>query len=190
MRNSKSKFYVNLWGWADFIPNRPRTAIIEIISPKLPDQILTNFVVPRQKFPTQIDIVPKCGGIYSLGRSVLAGRLEAELVVQFEPPRRGGKNPPHGGALSDKAVIEEALNSTIDAKYTVEADNVNMCGADEGDLGEFRLTRRDARGDERFLALKCVLRQPGGREDRRIRLLRDYAASTLSSGSVDSLLAA
>ena len=93
-------------------------------------------------------------------------------------------------ATIDKVVVKEALGATMEAKAFDDADNVNVGGADEGDIDENSDSRRDARGNERFLMLKRALRQQGGREDRRIRLLRDYAASSLSSGSVVSLLAA
>ena len=79
MCNSRSKFYVNLCGWADFIPNRLRSAMIEIISRKLPGQILTNFVVPRKKFPTQIGCLrsksEKWGGGRALFTSLAAARV-------------------------------------------------------------------------------------------------------------------
>ena len=47
-----------------------------------------------------------------------------------------------------------------------------------------------ARSEKRILALRSALRQEGGSENRRARLLLDFSASTLSSGSVASLLAA
>lgn len=91
----------------------------------------------------------------------------------------------------DKAVVVEALGATMDAKVVDEADVANVVtSADEGAVGEACALRRDAKGDGRFLMLKRALRQQGGREDRRILLLRDYVASSLSSGSVVSLLAA
>ena len=90
----------------------------------------------------------------------------------------------------DKVVVEAALGATMDATALDDADIVNVGGADEGDIDVNSASRRDVRVNERFLMLKRALRQQGGREDRRIRLLRDYVASSLSSGSVVSLLAA
>ena len=85
------------------------------------------------------------------------------------------------GAVDMKSVNESVLDGTdIDKDVAMDADPVR---ARSGSLAGIA---RDAR----FRALQDALRQRGGREDRRIRLLRDFAASTLSSGSAVSLLAA
>ena len=85
------------------------------------------------------------------------------------------------GAVDMKSVNESVLDGTdIDMAVVMDADSVRARSGSIPDIGR----------DARFRALQGALRQRGGREDRRIRLLRDFAASTLSSGSGVSLLAA
>ena len=86
----------------------------------------------------------------------------------------------------DKAIVEEALGAIADKDTGI----VGAVCLDEGDVGEVNAPQPVARGNERLQMLKRALRQRGRREDRRLRLLRDFSASTLSSGSVVSLLAA
>lgn len=90
----------------------------------------------------------------------------------------------------EKAIVEEALDATMEVDIE-EAACVEKIGA-ALETRDARACARDreARGDLRFPALQRTLRQEGGRADRRIRLLRDFAASTLSGGCVVSLLAA
>ena len=135
--------------------------------------------------------------VYVANRIGLSGvPLKTNFALAFEDALRQAELSALHALLAkarpiDKAVVEEAVGATMDAKDVEEADVVNVAtGADEGNVVEACAPRRDAKGDGRFLMLKRVLRQQGGREDRRILLLRDYAASSLSSGSVVSLLAA
>ena len=135
--------------------------------------------------------------VYVANRIGLSGvPLKTNFALAFEDALRQAELSALHALLAkarpiDKAVVEEAVGATMDAKDVDEDDVVNVAtGADEGNFVEACAPRRDAKGDGRFLMLKSALRQRGGREDRRIILLRDYAASSLSSGSVVSLLAA
>ena len=96
---------------------------------------------------------------------------------------------------SEKAIVLEALDGAVDMKRVngsaYDGAEIDKAAAIDDDLVRAGSGSRTVAGmDMRFRILQGELRQPGGCEDRRIRLLRDYAASTLSSGSVDTLLAA
>ena len=71
----------------------------------------------------------------------------------------------------ERAVVEEAV------------------AVSEGRVVAFSEFFADAERDERLQTLERTLQQQGGRKDRRTVLLRDFAASTLST-SVVSLVAA
>ncbi|MFD2249553.1 hypothetical protein FHS82_004003 [Pseudochelatococcus lubricantis] len=75
------------------------------------------------------------------------------------------------GRPMERAIVEEAV------------------AVSEGRVVAFSEFFADAERDERLQTLERTLQQQGGREDRRTLLLRDFAASTLST-SVVSLVAA
>ena len=108
-----------------------------------------------------------------------------------------------GRAEDARAVLKKAIGEGV----TNGASRSLMMNLDQGrplhgirpppaPAGEGRvLAMTDVRPDasrswERILALRSALRQEGGSENRRTRLLLDFSASTLSSGSVASLMAA
>ena len=90
----------------------------------------------------------------------------------------------------EKEIVEEALDTAleVDVDEAISVGKIDAAPA-IGD-GKACARERKARGDGRFTTLRRTLRQQGGREDRRMRLLRDFAASTFSGGCVVSLLAA
>lgn len=96
---------------------------------------------------------------------------------------------------SEKAIILEALEGAVDMKpineSALDGTDIDMSDAMDADPVRARSgSLPDIGRDARFRALHVAQRQRGGREDRRIRLFRDFAASSLSSGSGVSLLAA
>ena len=140
-----------------------------------------------------LDALPTDGyAVYLANRLGLSSSpLDTNFALAFEDALRKAETSAWQKLLakarpSEKAIVLEALDgipedgSEIDK--TVAIDEYRICDCSE--------SRSSARTDLRFRRLQLALRQQGGRQDRRIRLLRDFAASTLSSGSVVPLLAA
>ena len=112
-----------------------------------------------------------------IGRSDMA--FDTNFALQFEKAVRKSEPSSLRALISrkrpylEKALVEEAI-AAGEGRVVAMTD----------------LRHGTARSLERIRTLRSTLRQEGGREDRRTRLLRDFAASTLSSGSVVSLMAA
>ena len=127
--------------------------------------------------------------------------LDTNFALAFENALRNAEPSAWRTLLAkvrppEKAIVLEALDSATGMKSVngsaLDGAEIDKVGAIDDDLVRARYGSRPnaARRDMRFRTLQCALRQKGGRKDRRIRLLRDFAASTLSSRSVVSLLAA
>ena len=140
-----------------------------------------------------LDALPTDGyAVYLANRVGLSSSpLDTNFALAFEDALRKAETSAWQKLLararpSEKAIVLEALDGIPDdgreIDKTVAIDEDRNCDRSE--------SRSSARTDLRFRRLQLALRQQGGREDRRIRLLRDFAASTLSSGSVVPLLAA